>query len=471
MSSRPIKRLLRSLNFRLALWYSSVFISSAVVLFALVFIPLRLTFLEEDRDIVLAKLQEYSLQGEQLGEAALIAAIHQEELSNHHNGFIVRVLNHRGNTLVLTLPLGWERADVIHFDLATSLEPGAVSWGELPATDRVQGAEFASRVLPGGIILQVGKDAALRERHRANFRKKFAFILLPAVIFGFCGGFFLASRALRPIRELIHTVRSIDTGRLDARVPDPRTGDELNDLVHLFNGMLEKISSLITGMRDALDNVAHDLRTPATRLRATIETALQAESDPEALREALMDCGEESERLTTMLSTLMDISEAETGVMRLRIKEIDVAELLNEVVDLYQYVADDKEITVLCQVPPTLSVRADSDRMRQVVANLLDNAIKYTPVGGQVSVTARRQEEEIAVEVSDNGAGIAEQDLPHIFDRLYRGDRSRSQRGLGLGLSLVEAVTHSHGGRTEVESTPGVGSTFTLFLPVAGPAA
>ncbi|MDH4331376.1 MAG: ATP-binding protein [Desulfobulbaceae bacterium] len=458
----------KTTGFRLALWYSLIFISSSLLLFALLYFPLRSAIMEKDRNIILAKLNEYALQEQQLGLQAMLAEIRLEDDHNKQAGFFVRVADPTGQSLIVSLPPQWRELDSEFSPLRLSVV-GTDGWVALPAKGRGDALEIVGRRLAGGYLLQIGRGSGERQKILEYFGQVFAGIMLPLVILGFAGGFFLAYRSLRPVRDLIQIVGSIDIGKMDARVPSRQTGDELDELVRLFNTMLEKIEQLLTGMRAALDNVAHDLRTPVTRLRAGIETALQSENTAEVLREALLDCAEESERIITMLNTLMDISEAETGVMKLRRQPIDVVSLLAEVVDLYQYVAEEKGLAVSVSGPSNLTVMADIDRMRQVVGNLLDNSLKHTPTGGRIGLNCVRQAEKVVIRVQDTGAGIPPQDLPLIFDRLYRGDHSRSQRGLGLGLSLVKAVIHAHAGTIEVESAPGQGSTFILRLPVDAP--
>ena len=176
-----------------------------------------------------------------------------------------------------------------------------------------------------------------------------------------------------------------------------------------------------------------------TRLRGVAERAL-ASGDVNAQREALSTSLEESERILAMLDTLMDISEAETGTMRLALADVDLPTLVGEVVSVYEDVAEDKELKVRTEIEPDLRVTGDRDRLRQVLANLLDNAIKYTPRGGEVSIRGRAEGTTVVLDVADTGAGISQHDLPRIWERLYRGDQSRAERGLGLGLSLVKAI-------------------------------
>jgi signal transduction histidine kinase len=326
--------------------------------------------------------------------------------------------------------------------------------------------EVTSARLSNNYILQVGKRIQDREDILERFRDTLLATMIPMVLIGLAGGGFLAYRALRPVRALIRTTQSIvDTGRMDLRVPESNNHDELDELVRLFNNMLERIEGLIRGMTDALDNVAHDLRTPMTRLRGTAEMCLEGRSRPDQYKESLATCVEESDRILKLLNSLMDISEAETGTMRLKLETLNLTRLIRELVELYQDVADDSNVVVSMDCAEDIYITADLNRMRQVVANLLDNAIKYNRLGGRVTISARAKGQQTVISFRDTGIGIPAEEVSKIWGRLYRGDKSRSQPGLGLGLSVVKAIVEAHAGHVEVHSESGVGSVLTVRLP------
>jgi signal transduction histidine kinase len=325
---------------------------------------------------------------------------------------------------------------------------------------------LAMHRLGDGTVIYVGQSREDADELLGNFRKRallLAAVLLPL---GFAAGIFLTSRALRPVRGLSKTVRGmIETGRYDVKVTRGETDNEINELVSLFNRLTMQIDGLIRSMRGALDNVAHDIRSPMTVIRGRAQLALQRGDDPTLSKEALAECVEESDKVLRILNMLMDIAETEAGLSAQNLRQIPVAEITAAVADLYDSVAEEKAIRLKSEATAGLTVKGDPVMLRRALANLVDNALKFTPRGGEVSVTVAKAGAEIVFTVRDSGPGIAKEDLPRIWDRFYRSDRSRSTHGMDLGLSFVQATAKAHGGRVECESSPGCGATFRVFLP------
>jgi len=461
-----VGRAARGLSFRLNLWHTLIFTASALALFAVFYWLLSFAIERKDREVVQAGLAEFAAVYNSRGAPGLRAHLAPLVNAPGRQTLFVRVTSPAGTTPVLIVPQEWVTMDVRELAPGIRLETPYV---RRPANDN-RDLTIGQQGLADGAALLVGRITDSREQLLAAVRKLFLTVMAPIVVLGFMGGAAFTRRAMQPIRRIIAAMREIiRTGDLSQRVPEPKTRDELAELAELFNRMIARNERLIQAMRDSLDNVAHDLRTPLARLRGAAELALR-NSGEEQSREALADTIEETDRVLTMLNTLLDVAEAETGLMRLKLEEVDLPRLLDETAELYQCVAEEKQIRVARDYAADgrLVVRADRSRLRQVFANLLDNALKYTPAGGEVRIhahaTERPSSEGVLVEIADTGPGIPIEEQPRVWERLYRGDKSRSQRGLGLGLSLVKAIIEAHHGRITLESALGRGAVFRVEL-------
>ena len=465
---------LRRLSFRLTLWHSLVVFCSGLALFGITNVLLRERGYSTEKDAIEARAAQYASEYAANGLRGVkrLAAFRK---GRAQKAFFVRVGDAKNHTLFLRDPDDWAEfapAELSH--LAIPL-PGERSWHTLRSQSGTDLLIATIRMADGG-VLQVGKSNEDVRALLSDFRRTGWWMILAFVPLSYAGGAFLAWRALRPVQDLTGVARSIiETNRFDARVPARGSGDELDALVHLFNEMLGRIDGLVRGMRDSLDNVAHDLRTPLMRLSQKAQNLIEAnQTRPAAANcpncaaavEALGDCVEEGDRLNAMLNTLMDIAETEAGLVRLDLEPRPIGELLDEAREAYAEFAEERKLRITSDVPLGLTVKMDTAAMSRVFANLLDNAIKYTPPGGSVQIRAEACGQHAQIRITDTGVGIAPEDLPRIWERLFRSDRSRAERGLGLGLSFVRAIVEAHGGNVAATSVVGKGTEVVINLPL-----
>jgi heavy metal sensor kinase len=350
------------------------------------------------------------------------------------------------------------------------LEKLRSSGGRVFETIHVEGRGHDVRILYGiagpGVLMQLGQSMADYSRFIGAFKRIFAITMAALAVLAVLVGWFMARKALSGLGEVTGTARRISGSELNERVPLSGRGDEIDQLAVTFNQMLDRIQDLITGIQDMNDNIAHDLKSPVAGIRGMAEIALTTNASLSEFKAMAGGAIEACDRLLSMIDTMLLISKTEAGVERVRFETLDAAGLVREACDLFQPLAEDKGVFLDYRVPDRCLIVGDTGMIQRMVSNLLDNAIKYTPPGGRVAAAVEETDpDQVVITITDTGRGIAEANLPHIFERFYRGDPSRAQSGSGLGLSLALAIARSHGGDIAVSSGMGEGATFTVKLP------
>jgi signal transduction histidine kinase len=364
-----------------------------------------------------------------------------------------------------------------------SLSPGAldneglaeIAYRRIGEQDTEHYALVRVTQLPGGFRLLVGRDLEERERLSHIIMDAGRWSIALVVVLGLAGGFLVARRVLKRIDAMTETTRRIMAGDLGGRLPVGRSGDELDRLAENLNAMLERIEALMRGLKEVSDNIAHDLRTPLTRLRNRAEQALRAAKNEAEHRATLEATIEESDELIRTFNALLMIARAESGHAREDMAEVDAAEIARGVGELYEPLADDRGLKLRVDAPAPAPVRGNRELVSQALANLVDNAIKYAGPdratdgeAPEIVVRALNDGDKILLTVADSGPGIAEGDRDRAVERFVRLDQSRTEPGSGLGLSLASAVARLHGGELRLEDNhPGLRSV--LALPRAGP--
>lgn len=460
-------KLRRTVALRLAILYAGVFSFSAVSAFGISYFLIASALQERaDRDL-LTEARELLSVYEQKGIGQLKDAMVIESNSEGKEHMFLRLVLRGGEEfMVPDLPV-WGDVSLGRRSLVKAMS----GQENLLETEPLAGREHGVRVLtsliggsPGG-VLQIGTSMENDQNLSGTCLRIFS--VTTAVMVGFAGlvGFLIAKRALGGVVEVTETAAQISGGDFSRRVTVGGRGEEIDNLAGTFNRMIERIQALITRMGEMNDNIAHDLRTPITRIRGVLETTVMKSCDREEYEAMSGSIIEECDRLLVMINAMLDISEAEAGVAPLTLTDFDVSRIVRDACELFLPVAEDEHIRIIEHLTPNTFMRGDMLKVQQAVFNLMDNALKYTPEGGEVTVVVHGNGCEVFISIKDSGIGIGSSDLPRVFDRFFRGDRSRSHPGSGLGLSLARAFARAHGGDIRVESSPGQGAVFTITLP------
>jgi heavy metal sensor kinase len=469
----------RSLSFRLVIWYAGVLTAVFVVLGALTLIFLR-HYLEA------SVLDTQARRARQIADT-LLAAIDRtgegvarqvEDLySPEANDRFIRISRADGRLVYVSA----SPHDGSFVPSEVPVVPAAASFVRQSTLVRKQQVRSGS-LLIGAVGYPSAAGAAPRyivevgvstERTESTLRQVLLLLVigLPiAVGIAVAGGFILVRRALKPVDGIARKAEEITQLNLSERLPVMRTGDELESLSISLNHMISRLEDAIQTSKRFVADASHELRTPLTVLRGELESLAQDAQLRAHTRESLGSMLEEVDRLAEIVESLLALSKLDAGDTSSERVQFDLGELATTTAGQMSLLAEDKNITVTCEVAQQVMIEGDRARMKQVVVNLLDNAIKYTPNGGRVLLKISRDAREAILDVADNGMGIPTEALPHMFKRFFRVDdsRSRDQGGAGLGLSIVKSICNAHGAAVEVTSSPGEGSRFRVRQPLAG---
>jgi signal transduction histidine kinase len=455
------RRLLETSTFRLALVYLALFGVSALAL---------LGYLYWATAGVLERQITETIQAEIEG---LVEQYRSEGLPRLHSVIERRSAAHpdRASVYLLTTPFGGAIAGNI--DRWPQARPDDQGWITFTIEERGEDGQLLLRrararifLLSGGFRLLVGREVEDRLQMQSQLRQALGWGLALTLILGLAGGFVMSRGMLRRIEAINRTTRQIMAGDLGQRIELRGSRDEFDQLAENLNAMLDQIERLLDGMRQVSDNIAHDLRTPLNRIRARIEVALLGRLDEAEARALLEQTLADAEAMIGTFNALLAIARAEAGSERAPFESVDLDELTADLAELYGPLAEDKGLQFSSTCTPGLEIVANRQLLAQALANLLDNAIKYTPAGGEVRLEAHWSPGGPIVRIDDTGPGIPEADRERVLERFVRLEAHRSTPGNGLGLSLVKAVARLHGATISLhDNQPGL--SVRLIFPGA----
>lgn len=462
MFSGKLHNFKNSLIFRLTILYAVAFTVLSSIGFLIFYYRIYAVTMEDLDLELLAKTRKYADLMKEAGLESVLLEIADEAESEDPREDFYRLFNFKGDMLFTTDMSFWGPID--RKDILLKMQSGGLSYTIQTQTfeERDDEARMITAIIGPDSVLQLGESLEEVDEYLDVFFRLFSILVISLIVVSTIIGWLLARRATIDMQEVTETAEQISRGTYDRRVKVKGRYREIERLSVTFNRMLDRIQSLLKSMKEINDNIAHDLRSPLARIRGIAEMSLLKEKSIDTYREMAASTIEECDTLIGMINTMLEITEAEAGVNGIEAEEFELTALIQEACELFRPIAEEKKINLKTDLPESLTMISDRKKMQRIVTNLLENAIKYTPKGGRVAVSAAARNGEVRIKFEDTGMGISENDLPHIFERFYRCDRSRSQGGVGLGLSLVKAYTESINGTVHVESTLNQGSRFEL---------
>lgn len=464
MSWKNRRRITGSLFFRLAFLYAGLCIVSFSAVLMISYFMLRSTHERHVDYELLGEIKEYgALLGDQ-NLPVLEDALNQEAISNGVNKVFFRILDKSGREVFATANGAWDGLGVNHA-LLQPVSSGQTVFDVYRDSSRRYPARIVYGPLGSDWILQIGVSSEDMETLLLHFQRLFSVVALLFTICSILAGGIMARGSLYGVQRVTQAARDIASGAWSSRVPVSPRGDEIDELASAFNHMIGRIQYLVKELREVTDDIAHDLRTPVARIRASAEWALEQADGHPVRQETAGSILEECDHLLHLINTMLEISQTEAGARPPARVHVLLSEAVEDVADLFRTAAGDKRVHIRVETCPGLTVQGDPLSIRRALAHVVDNAVKYTPPEGTIEVACSRKDRHAVISVTDTGIGISQEDLGRIFDRFFRVEPSRSLGGNGLGLSLARAIVRAHEGDITVVSTPGQGSVFHISFP------
>jgi len=465
---KPGYKFLHTATFRLTIWYLGVFSLLSIAVFAVVYVFLASHLNENTDREIMDTANEFSTLYREHGVKALESEFIREAASRGTGRVFFELVSLNGKVLAASDLQHWKNINLMCSSVFTPEDFKNIHCfrtlflpGHRHKTRVVAASAFDGNIIRIGITLR--GDELLLERYRETFGTA----LMIMIVCGGLIGWLMARKAMSGIKRITETAIRIGKHDFGQRVELTGDGEEISALARAFNDMLERIESLMKELHDITDNIAHELRTPITRIRCMAESMLKYTENVDEYMEVAALVIEASDDLIEMIGTMLEIARTDSGAAGFALKPVNIQEIVEEAADLFLPAAEDKQINIIMNLlPEHVVVKADRSKLQRVVANLIDNAIKYTPSGGTISLSVNIAGKNVKIEISDTGKGMEEKDIPRIFDRFYRCDKSRSEPGNGLGLSLALSIVRALGGSISVKNTD-PGASFTIVLPLS----
>ncbi len=463
MFLKKVKSFTHRISFRLSVIYLA-FIVPIFLLTFFIFHKIANNFLvKRDQNEIESKIQQIEEVIEKDEIESVKKFLNSERFKADSAKFFI-MLSQEGKVIHSQNPTGMNNFKTSYFkkrvESITSDE-----WYYISSKAGDENALEVKRITFDGFRLDVGLSTDDRDELIEKFKKIFILIFIPTLLVIIFGSMLISEKLLSPLKQLTKTIYDVQGGNLKSRTPLPEVQDEIYQISVAFNSMLDQIQNLVQTINYTLDGVAHDLKTPLTRMRIASELAIHSDSKSDLI-EANQNAIEVCDSLITLINTIMMQSRVESRTAMLKITEFNVLDIIKEIEDLYYFTADEKKIKINIIAKPFL-FKADLVYFKQVVANLVDNAIKYSPMNSVITIDAfiNPSTQRMHLIVEDSGIGISEDEILKIWERLYRSDKSRHAQGSGLGLSVVKAIVEAHGGSVSVKSRINEGSTFEVQFP------